>query len=255
MAATQRRIGEVIVDLGYATQREVDAALEVQQQTGERLGEILVAEGKLSRLDLASSLSEYWTTSTPVDRPEPVPQDHAPLAAEPRDGGEADETLLAELNAVSRSLQTDATGELLLRLESEIATLGSRHAIAMRDGQEALEQLRAQLDRQHTDVVSREATLTDGVETAGASARRNEQRVDELERRISHDLERVHLELAALREDVRALVAQLPPPPVSTPAAEDAEAATAAPEPAEPLPQPEAAATKKAKKHKKHKRG
>lgn len=254
MAATQRRIGEVIVDLGYATQREVDAALEVQQQTGERLGEILVAEGKLSRLDLASSLSEYWTTSTPVERSEPPSQHLAPTDAEARDGGPTDETL-TELNAVSRSLQTDATGELLLRLESEIATLGSRHATAMRDGQEALEQLRAQLDRQHTDAVGREATLTEGVQTAGASARQNEQHINELERRISHDLERVHAELAALRDDVRALVAQMPPPP--TPATEDAEtdALTAAPELPKPLAQPGAAVTKKAKKQKKHKRG
>jgi len=43
----EKRIGEILVDLGYISRREVDQALEVQQaEDGRRpLGEILVERG------------------------------------------------------------------------------------------------------------------------------------------------------------------------------------------------------------------
>ena len=56
----RRRIGEIFVELGFITGPQLDAALEVQREKGGRIGEILVAQGSLTRLDLASALAEHW---------------------------------------------------------------------------------------------------------------------------------------------------------------------------------------------------
>jgi hypothetical protein len=59
-AESRRRIGEIFVELGFITSAQLEAALDVQRQTGARIGEILVEQGALTRLDLASALAEHW---------------------------------------------------------------------------------------------------------------------------------------------------------------------------------------------------
>jgi hypothetical protein len=43
--AVRLRIGELLVQLGYVNQEDVVEALEAQQNTRQRLGEILVERG------------------------------------------------------------------------------------------------------------------------------------------------------------------------------------------------------------------
>lgn len=71
MAARPRRpIGEIFVELGLISDEQLQRALEVQHETGARLGEILVEQGSLSRLDLAGALAAHWEPQVVV-LPEP----------------------------------------------------------------------------------------------------------------------------------------------------------------------------------------
>ena len=59
--ATSRLIGAIFVERGLVTAEQLERALELQQRSGERLGEVLVNHFGVSRLDLASVLSEQWS--------------------------------------------------------------------------------------------------------------------------------------------------------------------------------------------------
>ena len=55
-----RQIGQIFIDLGFVTGADVDEALDLQRAMDTLIGETLVSQGKLSRLDLASALSHQW---------------------------------------------------------------------------------------------------------------------------------------------------------------------------------------------------
>jgi hypothetical protein len=76
----RRPIGEIFLERGFVTADDLDRALDVQRETGTRLGEVLVGQGSLSRLDLASALAEQWSALQKLRPPEPV-------AAEPWQNG------------------------------------------------------------------------------------------------------------------------------------------------------------------------
>ena len=59
-AMKSRLIGAVLVEKGMITPEQLEVALEIQARTDERLGEIVVAEFGVSRLELASVLAEQW---------------------------------------------------------------------------------------------------------------------------------------------------------------------------------------------------
>ena len=63
------RVGDALLELGLVSRDEIDSALEVQRETGERLGEILVGQGVISRLELAGALSEHWSSLTKLRGP------------------------------------------------------------------------------------------------------------------------------------------------------------------------------------------
>ena len=69
----RRPIGEIFVELGFVTNDQLDAALVVQRETGARIGEVLVEQGSLSRLDLASALAEQWSALQKLRPPTPAP--------------------------------------------------------------------------------------------------------------------------------------------------------------------------------------
>ena len=71
----RRPIGEIFVDRGFVTDEQLEKAVEVQSKTGQRIGEVLVEQGSLSRLDLASALAEQWSNLQKLRPPEPVEQD------------------------------------------------------------------------------------------------------------------------------------------------------------------------------------
>ena len=84
----RRPIGEIFVELGFVSSDQLDAALDVQRETGARIGEILVEQGSLTRLDLASALAEQWSAlqklRPPAPAPEPTPwQNGVPVAPPP----------------------------------------------------------------------------------------------------------------------------------------------------------------------------
>ena len=85
-----RLIGAVLFEKGLITREQLDAALALQETTGERLGEIVVAEFGVSRLDLAGVLAEQWSGlevaqgapskgSPPVDPFEPLTPDQVQI--------------------------------------------------------------------------------------------------------------------------------------------------------------------------------
>jgi len=69
-----RRIGEHLIAKGLLKPEELKQALELQEQTGERLGRILLALGYVSRKDFYRALSEQWglphvyLTQTPIPK-------------------------------------------------------------------------------------------------------------------------------------------------------------------------------------------
>lgn len=75
-----RLIGSIFVEKGLITQEQLDAALKLQQETGERLGEIVVGEFGVPRLELASVLAEQWAA---YERAEPTDEPSAPGASAP----------------------------------------------------------------------------------------------------------------------------------------------------------------------------
>jgi cellulose synthase/poly-beta-1,6-N-acetylglucosamine synthase-like glycosyltransferase len=55
-----QRIGEKLVELGLITEGQAELALIEQQRTGSRIGEILVASGVLSELELLAVLADHF---------------------------------------------------------------------------------------------------------------------------------------------------------------------------------------------------
>jgi type IV pilus assembly protein PilB len=56
-AAGSVRVGQALVRLGHASEQQVLEALEEQRRTGERLGEILVSRGVITRRQLYEALA------------------------------------------------------------------------------------------------------------------------------------------------------------------------------------------------------
>lgn len=56
----RERLGEMLVARGLVAPEQVDAALQVQARTGDRLGRILTALGAVRRPDLYRALAEQW---------------------------------------------------------------------------------------------------------------------------------------------------------------------------------------------------
>ncbi len=74
-----RLIGELFVERGLVTEAELEQALELQAAQGGKLGEILVAEFGVSRVELASALAQQWAEAergaraeVGDDQPEPA---------------------------------------------------------------------------------------------------------------------------------------------------------------------------------------
>ncbi len=55
-----RLIGGMFLERGLISHDQLEIALETQHLTGQLLGEILVAHGWITRMDLADALAEHW---------------------------------------------------------------------------------------------------------------------------------------------------------------------------------------------------
>lgn len=58
--ARRTALGTLLVERGYVDQEQVHEALRVGEETGERLGEVIVRLGWVSEDDLAKVLAEQW---------------------------------------------------------------------------------------------------------------------------------------------------------------------------------------------------
>ena len=65
-----RLVGALFVERGLLTDEQLDRALELQAETGVLLGEILVTEFDISRIELASVLAEQWAELEQADTTE-----------------------------------------------------------------------------------------------------------------------------------------------------------------------------------------
>ena len=103
-------VGDALLELGLVSRDQIDSAHAVQRETGERLGEILVGQGVISRLELADALSEHWSSLTKLRAPGVV---DTPV--------EAAEAALAQIPATELKVLTDAVEGVGARIEETIA--------------------------------------------------------------------------------------------------------------------------------------
>ena len=232
--AGKRPIGEIFVERGFITENQLQDALELQRQTGKRLGEILVSTGRLSRLDLASALADQWAAFQKLRPPAepasasarghvlPVPEVTAPepSAADVAAVAEA-RTAVHQLGARVDSLAEDARSwEPALeaaaeRLRQELAELGARvdavatagdwrsDAAALR---ETVEQLAARAAEQPDVRQEWRGELAEVAESVRARLERLEQAVGSLPG--GEALEGLRAELAGLRAAFDATTGQ-----------------------------------------------
>jgi len=67
------QMGRLFVEKGRLTPAQLEDALSAQRRNGERLGEILVARGHISRIDLAAALSTQWSWQGDGEEPAGAP--------------------------------------------------------------------------------------------------------------------------------------------------------------------------------------
>jgi len=63
-----RLIGAIFVEKNLITAEQLERALQLQADTGDRLGEIVVAEFGVARLELAGVLAEQWAELEDANR-------------------------------------------------------------------------------------------------------------------------------------------------------------------------------------------
>ena len=203
----RRPLGQILVERGFITKEQLDAALAAQPTSGStRIGEILIEQGALTRLDLASALGEQWSTpptsglsSTASDRE--TPRDGLRVATAPAQGwSAADRDVIADLEERLRGIES-AAGELPSQEDLSRVALDLRATIG--DVEKRLEA---------TEAGAATIELSGALEAVGA-------RIEKLESAsIATELEAVRQELEELKtrpvtvaglDEIRATIASL----------------------------------------------
>jgi hypothetical protein len=139
------QMGQLFVEQGRLTNEQLDSALAEQQETGQPLGEILVAREHISRIDLAAVLSKQWTWQR-------EPEADAAIVEQPgtavQHEVEHDGRLVADLQARVRAAdeQFAASEARLATLEEQVSDLTKAFGVLqrfIRSQTEELEALRA----------------------------------------------------------------------------------------------------------------
>ena len=173
-----RRIGAIFVEKGHISEEQLALALEEQQATGQKLGEILVASYGISRLDLAGVLAERWTEDEPARTSEAA----VATAPAPSGGGETQtaatsvadgvppgiQAVLAQLEeAVGRGVALKrTTDDLGYRLAAVELVLGALT--------EAFEELREASAARLDDTPAKSASVTEKASRIGSAATRGD---------------------------------------------------------------------------------
>ena len=111
----RRPLGQILIEYGFVSEQQLEAALAAQTTSGARLGEILIEQGVLTRIDLASALGEQWSP-TPVASQWAAPDrgpslGSAPATAEPVPGwSEDDRAVVADLEQRLLVIERSAGG-------------------------------------------------------------------------------------------------------------------------------------------------
>ncbi len=231
----RRPLGEIFVELGFVSSDQLDTALEAQRETGARIGEILVEQGSLTRLDLASALAEQWSALQKLRPPAPVVgpqpwQNGVPVAPPAEQGWSADDRavvarleerlraveraagatpwqddlrlvtsdLRAAVSAVEARLEVGAPGTAEVELEAAFEAVNGRI--------ETLERASVSTDlvalRQEFEELKRRPVTVEGLADLGAVVERLEDRPDRADE-IASVVARLD-QLAARVEDVAA---------------------------------------------------
>lgn len=128
-ALTYRRIGAILIERGFVTDSDLEAALAEQEQCGRPVGEILVDRYGLDRLHLADALALQWEEIRSVTEsrpPAPVGVRRIPPSVQPP-GEQELRDLLAEAQAARNELEskTDELSMRLAALESLVADVST----------------------------------------------------------------------------------------------------------------------------------
>ena len=110
-AGHRQAIGEILVEKELITPQQLDGALEIQRAEGGLLGEILVAQGLIDRLAIASVLARQWSSAPREDGEPPVGRASGSRAE--RDDSASLRSRVTELEAEVANLN----GELARRKE------------------------------------------------------------------------------------------------------------------------------------------
>lgn len=122
-------IADILVAHGFVSEEDLAGALEVSDRTGQPLGQVLVAAGTITRLELASALAEQWSdpdsSITLLPRPAPQPPGVRVASAEAPAGiGAGDEiAYLGRLHDAVADLarRVSAAEPLLVEMERRTA--------------------------------------------------------------------------------------------------------------------------------------
>ena len=68
-----RRIDDILLELGFASEESLAKARIEHEKTGQPLGTILVEQGAITRLELASALAEQWSDQSASIKLLPIP--------------------------------------------------------------------------------------------------------------------------------------------------------------------------------------
>ena len=63
-----QRLGEILVDRGKVEPSEIERALELQQERGDKIGKILVDMGLIAQRDMLAALSDQLGIAASHDR-------------------------------------------------------------------------------------------------------------------------------------------------------------------------------------------
>jgi len=116
-----KRLGEILVDKGYITEKELKSALSKKSETGKQLGEVLVDMGYVTWEEITRALAEQYDLEVLEDIPTDIPLDV--LSKIPRNVIEQLRVIpIREEEDGTLVVVTDNTSEIL-RIESSIKFL------------------------------------------------------------------------------------------------------------------------------------
>jgi type IV pilus assembly protein PilB len=124
---SRQAIGEILVAKELITPAQLESALEYQRANGGLLGEILLAQGLIDRLAIASVLARQWSSSPSPDARAASAPEVAPAAAADAEDVPALQLRIGELEGIVTRLNAELTRrkeqlELLAEIVSGQAT-------------------------------------------------------------------------------------------------------------------------------------